>query len=319
MQPLVSVVITNYNYGRFLRQCIDSVKAQSYDSIEIIVVDDGSTDDSRAVLESCAGIRAIFQANRGQAGALSAGVAASSGEIICLLDADDGWYPNKVARVVEVFNREPDVLWLRHKLAMVSEELEPMHAVVPAFKGSAILRPEPVLLLEGLITAGTTLALRRSLATRVFPLVVPQALALDADDMILLARIVATGTSGYSLDEVLGYYRRHLGERFGGHDLVRLLSREAALSEGLASLFEGESVPTSVYKIRSVTAALEGARPWHAARLGNFLKGMKSALGLWQRPRLCARQSSGLILAYVAPGAWVEKLRRAQPFAPPRS
>jgi glycosyltransferase involved in cell wall biosynthesis len=316
---LVSVVITNYNYARFVRQCIDSVKAQSYGNIEIIVVDDGSTDDSRTVLESCEGIRAIFQPNSGQAGALSAGVAASTGEIICLLDADDGWYPNKVARVVDLFGHQPDVLWLRHKLAMVSEQLEPMNAVVPGFKGSGMLQPEPVLLLEGLITAGTTLALRRALADRVFPLVVPPAVALDADDMILLARIVATGAPGYSLDEVLGYYRRHLGERFGGHDLVRLLNREAALSEGLASLFEGERVPTSVFKIRSVTAALEGARPWHAARLGNFLKGMKSALGLWQRPRLCARQSSGLVLAYVAPGAWVEKLKRAQPFAPPRA
>ena len=89
-RPLASVVIANHNYGEFLPETLETVLAQTYQPIEIVVVDDGSTDDSREVLARYP-LHAIHQENAGQAAALDVGVASARGEIICLLDADDGW------------------------------------------------------------------------------------------------------------------------------------------------------------------------------------------------------------------------------------
>src|SRR5687768_5034795 len=88
--PLVSVVINNYNYGRYLGPAIDSALQQSYPCVEVIVVDDGSTDHSRAVIAGYGHrIIPIYKANGGQASALNAGYEESQGEIVIFLDADD--------------------------------------------------------------------------------------------------------------------------------------------------------------------------------------------------------------------------------------
>ncbi len=103
-QPLVSVIIPNYNYASYVGEAIDSVLAQDYPNVEIIVVDDGSSDDSRAVIE-CYGdkLRAIFQQNQGVCATRNNGVAVSSGEFIAFLDADDSWMPGKLTRQMERF------------------------------------------------------------------------------------------------------------------------------------------------------------------------------------------------------------------------
>ena len=85
--PLVSVLINNYNYQQYLEQAIDSALAQDYVPIEIIVVDDGSTDDLRSIIGRYGSkIRAVFKSNGGQASAFNAGVNASRGDILCFLD-----------------------------------------------------------------------------------------------------------------------------------------------------------------------------------------------------------------------------------------
>jgi hypothetical protein len=100
-QPLVSVVIDNYNYGRFIATAIRSALAQTYPGVEVVVVDDGSTDDSRAVIERFGGrVRAVYQANGGQSAAFNTGFCASRGEIVLFLDSDDALHPEAVAEVV---------------------------------------------------------------------------------------------------------------------------------------------------------------------------------------------------------------------------
>ena len=99
MVLLISVIITNYNYAAFVGKAIDSVLAQTHREVECIVIDDGSTDSSRQVLESKSGIVTIFKANGGQAQALKTGLDAARGEVVISLDADDLLYPNACEEV----------------------------------------------------------------------------------------------------------------------------------------------------------------------------------------------------------------------------
>jgi glycosyltransferase involved in cell wall biosynthesis len=102
--PLVSIVITNYNYGRYLAEAIDSALTQSYGHCEVIVVDDGSTDDSREVIARYEKrIVPVLKENGGQGSSFNAGFVASHGEIVCFLDADDALYGNAVATAVAAF------------------------------------------------------------------------------------------------------------------------------------------------------------------------------------------------------------------------
>lgn len=119
-RPLVSILINNYNYGRFLGAAIDSAINQTYSNTEIIVVDDGSTDNSREIISKYNGqIVPILKENGGQPSAFNAGFAASIGEIICLLDSDDVFSQDKVEEVVNVFASHPDIGWCFHPLKLI--------------------------------------------------------------------------------------------------------------------------------------------------------------------------------------------------------
>ena len=90
LKPLVSVIINNYNYGRFVADAIDSALTQTYSNCEVIVVDDGSQDNSREVIARFGDrVRTVLKSNGGQSSAFNAGFAESSGGVICFLDSDD--------------------------------------------------------------------------------------------------------------------------------------------------------------------------------------------------------------------------------------
>lgn len=104
-ERLVSVLINNYNYGRFIGEAIESVLSQTYQNWELIVVDDGSSDDSVEAAEAFRNkypekIQVISKDNGGQASAFNVGVSAARGDIIAFLDSDDCWYADKLAEIV---------------------------------------------------------------------------------------------------------------------------------------------------------------------------------------------------------------------------
>jgi len=105
LMPPVSIVVNNYNYSSFLRQAIDSAIGQSYENIEVIAVDDGSTDDSPLVIASYGDrITPVLKPNGGQASAFNAGFAVSSGTVVIFLDADDVLLQDAAHRAVGVFS-----------------------------------------------------------------------------------------------------------------------------------------------------------------------------------------------------------------------
>jgi glycosyltransferase involved in cell wall biosynthesis len=105
MKELVSIVINNYNYERFLAQAIESALAQTYPNCEVIVVDDGSIDGSRVLIESYGEqVRTIFKQNGGQASAFNVGIEASTGKYIILLDSDDFLDIGAVAKCIDIWD-----------------------------------------------------------------------------------------------------------------------------------------------------------------------------------------------------------------------
>lgn len=118
MSPLVSVIIPNFNYERYIAQAIESVLAQDYKEIEIIVVDDGSTDNSIEILsEFGSRITLIKNSNCGASIARNFGLMSAKGELIAYLDADDFWLPTKISSQVDLMKEaKVDLVYCQMKV-----------------------------------------------------------------------------------------------------------------------------------------------------------------------------------------------------------
>jgi len=107
--PLVSAIIPVYNGERHLSDALDSILSQDYKPIEIIVVDDGSTDSSADIARTYSEVQYIYQPNQGPSTARNTGVIATQGELIAFLDADDVWLPNKLSAQVSYLMSHPEI------------------------------------------------------------------------------------------------------------------------------------------------------------------------------------------------------------------
>ena len=118
--PLVSIIINNYNYDCFLKEAINSALNQTYSQTEVIVVDDGSTDNSQEIITSYGNrIIPVLKENGGQASAINAGFAIVKGNIVIFLDADDVLLPDIVQRVVAVFQDRKELVKVQYRLQII--------------------------------------------------------------------------------------------------------------------------------------------------------------------------------------------------------
>ena len=107
IEPLVSVVVPVFNGARFLGECLESLLAQDYPAVEIIVVDDGSSDGSADLADGFAGIRVLRRPHEGLPRTRNAGIRAASGSLIGFCDADDTWKPEKARVQVDYLAAHP--------------------------------------------------------------------------------------------------------------------------------------------------------------------------------------------------------------------
>lgn len=210
--PLVSILINNYNYGRFLPEAIDSALNQTYSNIEVIVVDDGSTDNSQEIIKSYEKrVIPILKPNGGQASAFNAGFAASRGEIICFLDSDDIFKPEKIAEIVNIFKEHQDIGWCFHPLEFFSKNLinivqenytglSGKYNLCPYIKQGQLKGKMPF---GGTATSG--ICFRRTLLKLILPM--PEAINITSDDYI---KYTALGLDqGFIILENLAIQRIH--------------------------------------------------------------------------------------------------------------
>ena len=130
--PLVSIVVINYNYGPFLARAIDSALAQSHTNTEVIVVDDGSKDNSAAIIASYAGrVRAVMKGNGGHSSAVNAGFAKARGAYVLLLDADDILFANCVEQALAALR--PGDAKLQFRLTTIDRQGRDQGMVFPWF------------------------------------------------------------------------------------------------------------------------------------------------------------------------------------------
>jgi hypothetical protein len=208
IMPLVSIIITSYNYGRFLTVAIDSALNQTYQNTEVIVVDDGSTDDSPEIIASYGErVTPVLKDNGGQASAFNAGFAVSKGDIIIFLDSDDKLAPNVAEEIVKVWH--PGISKLHYRLQWIDDRGNRLNAYVPP-AGYALpsgsLRSR--ILTQGVYRTPPTSgnAFGRYFLKAVFP--IPEAEWHLCPDAYLHAQCPFYGEIA-ALDAPLGYYRVH--------------------------------------------------------------------------------------------------------------
>ncbi|BAN36772.1 glycosyl transferase [Sulfuricella denitrificans skB26] len=210
---LISVVIPVYNGSRYLRACIDSALSQTYPHVEIVVVNDGSKDNSMEILKSYGGrILIIDQTNSGPAIARNNGVKASHGELVAFLDQDDVWDDIKLERQAALLNQHSNALATYCDHRGIDE-----HGVVTSPSGALHYPRTSGQILEHLIRGNFILSaslvmLRRSAFDAVggFDASQPH----WSDDYDLWMRIAARGAFLYQIETLAGY-RRHSSNTSG--------------------------------------------------------------------------------------------------------
>jgi glycosyltransferase involved in cell wall biosynthesis len=207
-EPLVSVVVANYNYGRFLPDAAQSVMDQTYSNWELIICDDGSTDASLKIAQKLAcrdsRIKVLAKENGGQASAWNYAVEHSNGEILALLDADDLFRSDKLELVVQTFQEQPRVGLVYHQLQFVDAMGNRKRVPFPEHLPEGWLF-ETAVDRGGVAFPGSALmALHREFADAVFP--IPESLMFgDA----YLSMVAATITHVAAIKHPLSFYRLH--------------------------------------------------------------------------------------------------------------
>lgn len=206
------MLVPNKDYGRFLGEALESVRTQTYARLEVIVCDDGSSDDSVEVATSFAERDPRFrlerhEVNRGQGAGFNTAFARASGDIVAFLDADDTFEPGKLASMVEAL-RDDRIGAVVHPLMVTDAEGAPIQRI------PALTRFENGWLAPRVVRRGgrwrwvptSGIAMRREIADLVFPMP-EEGFTSSADTFFLM--LVPLLTPVTSVDAVLGTYRRH--------------------------------------------------------------------------------------------------------------
>jgi glycosyltransferase involved in cell wall biosynthesis len=233
--PRVTALIDTYNQGRFIEEAIESVLAQDFPAseMEILVVDDGSTDDTRARVEKYGDrVRYIYKVNGGQASALNCGFAESRGQIVAMLDADDLWLPGRVRGVLREFERHPEAAMVYNPYRFWNTQSNTYTDDTTFYPISGYVPARVTDVLHYGCFGTSCMALRRAMTQELFP--IPTVLKVYADTYLILLMIFLAPVA--AIPEHLTVYRHHGGNStaFRGGDPERLRQRWYCYERGVA-------------------------------------------------------------------------------------
>jgi glycosyltransferase involved in cell wall biosynthesis len=208
--PVVSVIVPCFNAGPFIAETLESALGQSFKAIEVIVIDDGSTDDTLARIErfrSDPRLKIVQQSHQGAPAALNRGVALAQGEFIGFLDHDDLWANSKVARHLECFAQYPESAATFSWYGLIDDRGERIHVRTPHWRGPVSFGQ---LLADFVIGSTSSLMMRRSaiVAAGGFDAQFPRCHDFDLVLRVSLGRPMAVR----AVPEELTSYRRHAGQ-----------------------------------------------------------------------------------------------------------
>jgi len=303
--PFVSVVVATYNQAHWLGETIESVRAQTFADWELVVVDDGSMDDTAEVVARFARdhrIRCLTGAHAERAAARNSGIAVSTGELVAFLDADDTWHPEKLARQVAALVAAPEAGACYALARFVDGAGRPLPVRKPPRALSGLVFPQ--LVRGNFVILASMMVRRRCLeAVGVFDTTLPVFGCEDWDLWLRLARRYAV----VAVDEELVRYRVHDGNT----------RAEQVMASGLAVLDRLYADPSVAREARIGRAAARARHLWyHAAILAARDRG--AALPLVGRalrehpPTLVSRPAAGALAAVGLPRA-VERALRLLP------
>jgi glycosyltransferase involved in cell wall biosynthesis len=199
----VSVIIPAYNHAPYLRAAIDSALAQTYAPHEVIVVDDGSTDETPQILASYGDrIRAIRQPNGGVASARNAGIAAASGDYLAFLDSDDLWEPRKLELQMARFDADPSLGLIHCGAEAFDNEGRTLQVWLDGMEGWVA---NAMLCLEGHVITCNTIVIPKRVAEEIGPF---DGRLTPSEDWDFCYRVAVRYPVGY-VPEILLRYRQH--------------------------------------------------------------------------------------------------------------
>ncbi|WCE03715.1 glycosyltransferase family 2 protein [Pseudoxanthomonas sp. JBR18] len=282
--PCVSVVVTNYNYGHFVCEAVDSALAQHHLPLEVIVVDDGSTDGSLELLRERYGedarVKLLPGVNGGQLSAFVRGLAQVQGEWVCFLDADDRWGADYLSSIVGLIGHRPDVDFVFSDVCLIGNEQGRQGYADQALDlGYTALSTWVTGYWHGAPTSA--LAMRRTLAQEVLtlPAEVVAHWRISADNALVFGASVL-GARKYYLPTGQVDYRIHGGNgwwhdqaragqfaaKFRSRSLINLYAQRMRLDVLALDLvkMEFQSRPQTdwVHASHYARIALRGSAPW---------------------------------------------------------
>jgi len=233
--PLVSILVDNYNYEQYIDACIQSCLNQSYQNIEIVIVDDGSQDSSKQVINQYKDqVIPIFKQNGGQSSAFNSAFQACKGDIILLLDSDDTFAETKVEEIVGVFVKHEDIQWCFHPLDYIDIKSQTRVSTYPPppennqhdvidFRTQIINKAN--IPTWGPATSG--LCFRRSILSQILPM--PEELRIACDYYIRYASVSLA--KGFFLNKSLASLSLHGGNAWTlQQDIVERKSKTMTLT-----------------------------------------------------------------------------------------
>jgi hypothetical protein len=330
LKPFVTALIDTYNHERFIEEAVVSVVAQDFpaEQMEIIVVDDGSTDRTPEIVRMFEPrVRLIRKPNGGQASAFNTGIQEARGNIVAFLDGDDWWASNKLHCVAEAFARHLKVGIVGHSITEVlrgggqriEEHREETSFQADSLEGARLFRTRKNFL-------GTSrMTIRTELLRQIVP--IPEGVRIQADEFLFT--MAAVLSRAIILPETLTFYRQHDSNLFmisaddsakacGKLDALQALS--AALSERLSQHNIQADVRKAIVEAIELEAgqlrlSVVGGYSWEtvATELG-LLRVLHGDASLWQQLFSCARILPAIAIPPRAYYRWRQRLTQAAPY-----